>query len=170
MPGEPDLHLAAARERVFVAMGGNLGDVASAFDFALARLTATNDVRLVARSPVYRTSPVGGVTQPDFLNAVAEFRTSLAPSAFLHRLHIAERDAGRDRAAEVRWGPRTLDLDIVVWGDRMVCEPGLTIPHPRFTDRLFVLEPLADLAPELVPPGHSQSVSQLRDALRDVSG
>ena len=157
-------------ERVFVALGGNLGDVAAAFDVALEQLCTGRDAWLVARSPVYRTAPVGGVSQPDFLNAVAEIRTSLEPRALLDRLHAAERSAGRDRAAEVRWGPRPLDLDIILWGSRVSDEPGLTVPHPRFTERLFVLEPLADLAPGLVPPGHTRTVSQLRDALRTVSG
>lgn len=157
-------------ERVFVALGGNLGDVATAFDGALDRLAARDGVRLVSRSPTYRTKPIGVESQPDFLNAVAEFRVSLAPATFLDLLHAAERAAGREREAEVRWGPRPLDLDLILWGSRMVAEPGLTIPHPRFAERLFVLDPLADIAPSVVPPGHSLTVEQLRDALRGVRG
>ncbi len=141
--------------RAFVAVGSNVGDraahVGHAFD-ALGRIERT---RVVARSPVIETDPVGPPGQGPYLNAVAEVRTSLAPRALLDALLAVERERGRDRAREVRFGPRTLDLDLLAWGD---AEPGgtarieadgITVPHPRMGERPFVLVPLAAIAPEL---------------------
>lgn len=143
-----------------------MGDVTAAFDKALASLHRPAEMTLVARSRIYRTAPVGGVAQPDFLNAVAEFRCSLDEAELLRRLHAAEREAGRDRASEVRWGPRPLDLDVILWGSRIIRTPGLTVPHPRFAERLFVLDPLAEIAGDLTPPGSTQTIAQIRDRLR----
>ena len=141
--------------RAFVAIGSNVGDrsahVEHAFD-ALGRIPGT---RLVARSPVIETDPVGPPGQGPYLNAVAEVRTSLAPRALLDALLAVERERGRDRLREIRFGPRTLDLDLLAWGD---AEPGgrarieadgITVPHPRMGERPFVLGPLSAIAPEL---------------------
>lgn len=111
-------------------------------------------------SPLYRTEPVGGPPQPDFLNAVAAGVTRLAPLALLAFLHDLERASGRVRTAE-RGGPRPLDLDLLLYGDREIALPGLLVPHPRLRERRFVLAPLADLRPSLVVPGTRLSVTRL---------
>jgi 2-amino-4-hydroxy-6-hydroxymethyldihydropteridine diphosphokinase len=131
---------------VYVALGANLDDpqlqVRSAFD-ELARLPQS---ALRARSPLYRTPPVGPPGQPDYINAVAALETRLAPRALLDALQGIECAHGRCRDG-TRWGPRPLDLDILLYGDRQIDEPGLQVPHPRMAGRAFVLVPLADLAP-----------------------
>ena len=136
----------------YVALGSNLDDpraqVGRAFD-ALARLP---DTRLVARSPSYRSPPLGPVSQPDFVNAVAGLLTQLAPRALLDALKSLEAALGRE-APVVRWGPRRIDLDLLVHGAARVEEPGLSVPHPGLAERAFVLLPLADVAPDLEVPG-----------------
>ena len=136
----------------YVALGSNLDDpcaqVGRAFD-ALARLP---DTRLVARSPSYRSAPLGPVSQPDFVNAVAGLLTQLAPRALLDALKSLEAALGRE-APVVRWGPRRIDLDLLVHGAARVEEPGLSVPHPGLAERAFVLLPLADVAPDLEVPG-----------------
>ena len=136
----------------YVALGSNLDDpraqVGRAFD-ALARLP---DTRLVARSPSYRSPPLGPVSQPDFANAVAGLLTQLAPRALLDALKSLEAALGRE-APVVRWGPRRIDLDLLVHGAARVEEPGLSVPHPGLAERAFVLLPLADVAPDLEVPG-----------------
>ncbi len=146
--------------RAFIGMGGNVGDVAATFRQVLADFDGLPQTRLVRQSPVYRTAPVGGVEQPDFLNAVAELETALAPLPLLHRLWAIERRYGRDRQRETRWGPRTLDLDILLLGDVRMQSEQLTLPHPRMHERLFVLRPLADIAADLEVPGQG-TVRQL---------
>lgn len=135
----------------FVALGSNLDDpraqVLSAFA-ALARIPSTT---LVARSRLYRSAPLGPVDQPPFVNAVAHLATTLGARSLLDRLLEIERAHGRERGA--KWGPRTLDLDLVVYGDSAIDEEGLTVPHPGLTDRAFVLYPLAEVAPTLDVPG-----------------
>ena len=106
---------------------------------------------VVAVSPVYETDPVGGPAQGPFLNAVVELETDLDPFELLDACRRVERAADRERGE--RWGPRTLDADVLLVGDLVVDEPDLTVPHPRMWQRRFVLAPLADLAPDLVPPG-----------------
>jgi 2-amino-4-hydroxy-6-hydroxymethyldihydropteridine diphosphokinase len=118
--------------------------------------------RVVARSAVRETDPVGP-PQPRFLNAVVEIETGLEPRALLDAMHAIERDLGRVRAE--RWGPRTIDLDLLLFGDRTIDEPDLCVPHPRLAERRFVLEPLAELAPARVPPGTDRTVRQLLEAL-----
>lgn len=118
-------------------------------------------------SEFIETAPVGGVDQGAYLNAAALLRTSLLPRELLDALHGIEREQGRDRSKERRWGPRTLDLDLLTYGDMIVCEAGLTVPHPRLHERGFVLEPLAAVAPELVVPGLGKVVdllTKLREA------
>lgn len=147
--------------RAFVALGGNVGDTAARFDAACAALAAASDVELLRRSSNVVTAPVGGPPgQRDYLNAVVELETTLAARALLELLQEVERANGRERALEERWGPRTLDLDLLLHGAARVTEPGLTVPHPRLEERSFVLAPLAELAPELVLAGCGRSVAE----------
>lgn len=136
--------------RVFVALGSNVGDREANLELALLRMDEELD--LVACSTFLETDPVGVTDQPGFLNAVAELRTDLPPRELLERLLEIERELGRDRSRELRWGPRTLDLDLLLYGDETIDEPGLTVPHPRLHERRFVLEPLYELDPELALP------------------
>jgi 2-amino-4-hydroxy-6-hydroxymethyldihydropteridine diphosphokinase len=136
--------------RAFVGLGSNLGDRRAHLRRALSAL---EDV--VAVSPLYETEPVGGPAgQPPYLNMVAELDTGASPRALLERGRRLEADAGRVRT--VRHGPRPLDVDILLVGDEVVEEPDLVVPHPRMWERRFVVAPLADLAPDLVPPGALQ--------------
>jgi 2-amino-4-hydroxy-6-hydroxymethyldihydropteridine diphosphokinase len=130
----------------YVGLGANLGDREQTIRAAVAELP---DV--VAVSPLRETDPVGVTDQPRFLNGVAALETELAPRELLDILLAVERRLGRERRE--RWGPRTIDLDLLLYGDAVIDEDGLKIPHPRLHERRFVLEPLADLAPQLVVPG-----------------
>lgn len=139
-----------AENRVFVAVGANLGDRERAFDFALARFAASAGVRVVRRSTWIETEPVGGPAgQPRFLNGVVELATTLDVRAFFALLQSIEFQAGRDRSRSVRHGPRELDLDLLLFGDLEIDEFDLTVPHPRMGEREFVLAPLAELEPDL---------------------
>lgn len=153
--------------RAYVALGSNLDDpraqVLRGFD-ALARLP---QARLLRRSPLYLTPPWGIAEQPAFVNAVAEVETELAPLALLQSLLAIERSFGRERSG-LRWGPRTLDLDLLLYGDRVLKEDELVLPHPRLAERAFVLRPLADLAPSLHVPGQGRVDALL--ARVDASG
>ena len=144
-----------------IALGGNVGDVPGAFVFALGRLAKAPGVTVLAVSSVYRTPAWGKVDQPDFLNAAALLRTSLAPEALLDLLLGIEKEAGRERAE--RWGPRSLDLDIITFGDVVSHSPRLTLPHRHAVERAFVLVPLAEIAPALMIA--DKKVSELRDGL-----
>jgi 2-amino-4-hydroxy-6-hydroxymethyldihydropteridine diphosphokinase len=133
--------------RAFLGLGSNLGDRWASVRDAVAALP---DV--VAVSPVYETAPVGGPPgQGDYLNLVVELDTDLSPRELLAVARRLEDQAGRVRGE--RWGPRPLDVDVLLVGDLVINEPDLTVPHPRMWERRFVVAPLADLAPELVPPG-----------------
>lgn len=137
--------------RAYVALGSNLqrpeAQVRAAFD----ALSALADTRVVRRSSLYRSAPVGYADQPDFINAVAEIATRLAPHDLLNALLAVEREAGRQR--EFRNAPRTLDLDLLLYDDLALHEPGLTLPHPRMHERAFVLLPLIEIAPDVTIPG-----------------
>jgi 2-amino-4-hydroxy-6-hydroxymethyldihydropteridine diphosphokinase len=150
----------------YIALGSNLGDRERHLCAALTALRALRDVRDVAVSRIYETAPVGPGEQRPYLNAVARVRTALAPRALLDSLLAIERSEGRERGA-VRNAPRTLDLDLLVYGEREIDEPGLVVPHPRIAERPFVLEPLCDLAPDLVFPGAAAPVRALAAAVRD---
>jgi 2-amino-4-hydroxy-6-hydroxymethyldihydropteridine diphosphokinase len=131
-----------------LGLGGNVGDVRTTLDRAVAALCDGRDVRLVARSSDYRTPPWGVTDQPPFVNLALVVETSLAPRALLERALRIEAAFGRDRAKEQRWGPRTLDIDIIAYDALETGEPGLTLPHPRLFERAFVLAPLAEIAPD----------------------
>jgi 2-amino-4-hydroxy-6-hydroxymethyldihydropteridine diphosphokinase len=135
------------KERVFLGLGGNLGDPAAAMAAALRILDADRGTQVVAVSSIYRTPPWGKTDQPDFLNAVAELRTSHSPRALLALCLDAELALKRERRE--RWGPRIIDIDVLLFGDRTLHETGLDIPHPRMLERAFVLAPLAEIAPDL---------------------
>jgi 2-amino-4-hydroxy-6-hydroxymethyldihydropteridine diphosphokinase len=133
----------------FIALGGNVGDVRSTFDQAVALLCDGRAIRLRARSSDYRTPPWGVTDQPPFVNAVIAVVTSLGPHDLLARAKECERALGRDRARERRWGPRTIDIDLLAYDDVAVHDAELILPHPRLLERGFVLVPLAEIAPNL---------------------
>ena len=151
-----------AAERVFVGLGANLGDARATLAAAVKALENHPGITLVAMSSLYRTAPVDA-TGPDYINAVAELRTTLAPMPLLQALQAIEADHGRQRP--YRHAPRTLDLDLLLYGQRQADDPQLTLPHPRLHRRAFVLEPLAELAPDLTHP----RLGLLRDQLANVA-
>lgn len=154
--------------RAWLGLGGNVGDVAASFASALRKLGEVDGLRLRRSSRLYRTPAWGLTTQADFLNAVVEIEARLAPRDLLAALQAIERAHGRDRANETRWGPRTLDLDLLAIDGVTLADPQLALPHPRAHERAFVLVPWAELAPDFVLPGHGR-IDALRDAL-DRSG
>lgn len=137
----------------YLALGSNLGDRLEHMQRAIDMLARTPGVRVVAVSRVYETDPVGGPVQDDYLNAVVAIETGLDPWGLLAAAQQCEQAARRVRAE--RWGPRTLDVDVLLYDDAELEDPALTIPHPRMWERDFVLAPLSDVAPELVPAGHT---------------
>lgn len=150
-------------ERAFVGLGSNQRDRRRMIGEAVRRLAKLPRTRLVARAVVRQTNPVGPVPQPRFLNSAVELETALAPARLLTHLQRIERALGRRRT--VRWGPRPIDLDLLLYGDRRIRTLTLTVPHPQLTRRRFALEPLADLDPRRIPPGSSRTIRQL---LRDL--
>jgi 2-amino-4-hydroxy-6-hydroxymethyldihydropteridine diphosphokinase len=137
----------------FIGLGGNVGNVRESFERAIDMLCDGAAVRLVTRSSDYRTPPWGVTDQPPFINAVIAVATRLDPHALFDRALQAERALGRDRALETRWGPRTLDLDLLACGDVVLNDERLTLPHPRLFERAFALLPLAEIAPDRVIAG-----------------
>ena len=150
----------------YIALGSNLQDPAAQVEAAFAALDTLPQSRVVARSSLYRTTPVGYADQPAFITAVAAFETTLAPRALLDALLALEKARGRARTFPN--APRTLDLDVLLYGDQLIEEPGLSIPHPRLHERAFVLAPLAEIAPDLVVPGRGRVSALLRAV--DVRG
>jgi len=148
---------------VYLALGSNLGDRRANLASALERL-ATADLRIVRVSSIYETAPRDVLDQPWFLNQVAEVETSLFPRQLLARTQKIERELGRKRAQPK--GPRVIDVDILLFGDAIINTPDLEVPHPRMLDRRFVLEPLAELAPDLRHPATGRS---MREALAGVT-
>jgi 2-amino-4-hydroxy-6-hydroxymethyldihydropteridine diphosphokinase len=143
----------AERVTAYLGLGGNVGDVAEAMQSALKRLDAHPECRITAISRVFRTPPWGPVKQDWYLNACAGIETVLSAPDLLALALETERALGRVR--ETRWGPRTLDIDILLYGDAPVSLENLTIPHPRMTERAFVMVPLADIAPDVVLAGRT---------------
>jgi 2-amino-4-hydroxy-6-hydroxymethyldihydropteridine diphosphokinase len=139
--------------RVYVGVGANLGTPRETIAAALALLDQESDVELVAVSTLRETDPVGYEEQPRFLNGVVQLGTELSPQELLARLLAIETRLGRVRGEGPRFGPRTIDLDLLLYGEETIDEPGLTLPHPRLHERRFVLEPLAELDPALEVPG-----------------
>jgi 2-amino-4-hydroxy-6-hydroxymethyldihydropteridine diphosphokinase len=147
----------------YIGMGGNMasaaGEPAATLVAAVARMRTLG--RVTARSRLYSTEPVGFARQPRFVNAVVALDTKLGPRKLLHGLMQIEQEFGRERTAGFANGPRTLDLDILLYGDVVMEQVDLRIPHPRLTERAFVLMPLADIAPELVEPRSGRTVAEL---------
>ena len=148
---------------VLIALGGNIGDVRDTFRKAISNICGMTQAALIGRSSDYATAPVGGVPQDDYVNAAIEIETELDPHALLFTLHRIEQKFGRNRVAETRWGPRGLDLDMIAYDDVVIAKPELTLPHPRATERGFVLVPLAEIAPDRVISG--KTVSEHLEAL-----
>jgi 2-amino-4-hydroxy-6-hydroxymethyldihydropteridine diphosphokinase len=142
-----------------IGLGANLNDPAAQVEYALAELDRLPSTRLIARSSLYASAPVGYVDQPDFINAVAQVETGLAPRALLDALLDIEHRHGRERS--FRNAPRTLDLDLLLYGAAHFHEEGLTLPHPRMCERGFVLLPLLEIAPDTVIPGHGRAADWL---------
>jgi 2-amino-4-hydroxy-6-hydroxymethyldihydropteridine diphosphokinase len=141
-----------SQRTVILALGSNLGDRADILQGGVDAIAGIPEVQVMTVSPVYETMPVGGPPQPDYLNAVVLTRTSLSSAVLLDRIHEVE--AAFDRVREVRWGPRTLDIDIITAEGERSDDPVLTLPHPRAHERAFVLGPWHDLDPDAVLPGH----------------
>ena len=149
-------------EQAAIALGSNLGDCLATLEAALLDLDQTPQLRLLRRSSWYRSAPVGP-PQPDYLNGCALLEVQLEPEALLDRLQAIEQRHGRVRAE--RWGPRSLDLDLILYGDRRVESERLQVPHPRLWERPFVLVPLAEIAPELIDPVSGRRLADLARAL-----
>ena len=152
-------------ERVFIGLGTNLGERFE--NLARARALLAERVVVKAVSSVYETKPWGYLDQPDFLNQVIEVETDLTPTKLLNLLKRVEKKMGRER--NFRNGPRLIDLDILLFGDRVLHTARLNIPHPQITERAFVLVPLAEIAPELVHPVLGKTTRWLRDAMQTVN-
>ncbi len=149
---------------VFVGLGSNLSDPSNQVLQALQALDNLPQTRVLARSSLYRSAPIGYLQQPDFINAVAQLETALSPRGLLNKLLAIEHECGRTR--DVHNGPRTLDLDLLLYGDLQHHELGLTVPHPQMHKRAFVLQPLLEIVPDCVIPG----VGAAAEALRQCAG
>jgi 2-amino-4-hydroxy-6-hydroxymethyldihydropteridine diphosphokinase len=149
----------------YIAFGSNVGDRRA--NMREARTLLAKHAEILTASSVYSTEPVGYLDQGWYLNAVVKVRTELTPREMLNALQAIERTLGRER--RIRNGPRTIDLDILLWGDTVVTEDGLTIPHPRAHERLFVMAPWAEIAPDLVIPGTGRTAAEWRDELMGTS-
>lgn len=145
--------MSAPRGGVYIGLGANLGDPARQLRRAIEHLQRDGAIRLLRCSAGYRTAPWGRLDQPEFVNAVAEIGTMLEPEALVEALLATERALGRERDGE-RWGPRLIDLDLLLYRARELALPGCRVPHPRLGERAFVLVPLAELAPDAWIPGH----------------
>lgn len=147
----------------YIGLGSNLGDREGNLRRALGLMAEIPETNVLRASSIYRTQPQGKADQPEFLNMAAEVETGLEPRELLRSLLKIERELRRVRGE--RWGPRTIDLDILYYGDRILKEPDLEIPHPRARQRAFVLEPLAELAPDLADPVARMTVREMLEGL-----
>ncbi len=149
--------------RAFVSLGANCDEPARRIKEAVGRLKEIEGIRFLGASSFYLTEPVGPIDQPPFVNAVAEWSTRLPPADFLVSILGVEKAMGRKRS--LRWGPRLIDIDLLLYADRIIEVPDFRVPHPRMHERRFVLEPLAELAPEAVHPAAGKTAAELLAAL-----
>ncbi len=147
----------------YLGLGANLGDRAGSIHRATEELDALPGLEVSHVSSLYETAPVGVVNQPEFLNAVIEVQTSLGPEDLLAVILHLEKKMGRTR--NERWGPRVIDIDVLLYGNQKIDVPGLTVPHPRLRERAFALVPLAEIAANLHLPGETQNVSEIANLL-----
>lgn len=147
----------------YIGMGSNIGDRESNLNSAVEMLRILEGIEVTAVSSYLNTAPIGYIDQPDFLNAAAELRTNLTPADLLKVCRKVEQELKRERT--IRWGPRTIDLDILLYGDMVINQEDLVIPHPRMHERVFVLGPLNEITPHTVHPVMKKSVNEL---LRDI--
>jgi len=148
----------------YIGLGSNVGDRIGHLEEAIRRIGNLPDTEVESVSSAYDTAPIGRTDQPRFLNAVVRVRTGLSPRELLGELLRIERELGRER--KERWGPRTVDLDLLLYDDRVISEPGLQVPHPRLHERAFVLVPLEELDPRLVHPVLGKTVRELSEEVR----
>jgi 2-amino-4-hydroxy-6-hydroxymethyldihydropteridine diphosphokinase len=158
---------ASSTARVFIALGSNLGERADLLRKARAKLSESTAIKMVHASAIYETDPVGKTDQPAFLNQVVEIKTARSPEDLLTQLLRIEHELGRER--KERWGPRTIDLDLLAYGRRQLQTPQLVLPHPELPRRRFVLEPWAEIAPEFVVSGWNATVEELLQRCDDRS-
>ncbi len=149
----------------YIAIGSNLGDRQSTIDSAIAAIERVQSTRINKVSSIIETPPVGEIEQGAYLNGVLRVQTQLDARELLDEMLRIESEHGRDREHEQRWGPRTLDLDLIVFGDQIIDESGLQVPHPRMHERSFVLIPLAEIAPDIEIPTHNETPRQMLEAL-----
>jgi len=150
--------------RVFIGVGANEGDRSANISQAIKALSVVDGIQLVQMATLIDTEPLGGPPQGPYLNTVVEIDTALAPHELLNALKAIEQRLGRLPQSE-RWGPRPIDLDLLLYADQVIAAAELTVPHPRMHERQFVLEPLAQIAPDVVHPVLKQSTSELLKAL-----
>ncbi len=151
--------------RVFIGLGSNIGEREKYLETALTQLREHPAIKIFKISKNYETEPEGYITQPRFINAVAELETPLPPEILLEELQEIEKKVGRTKS--VKWGPREIDLDILVYGDQEFCSEKLQLPHPLIAERVFVLEPLTEIAPEIIHPVHKKSFKELLNILQE---
>ena len=148
--------------QAYIGLGSNLGDAAGCVRAGMQALRELVQTHTVRCSSLYRSAPIGITEQPDFINAVCTCATALPADALMTQLLAIERAHGRERADEIKGGPRTLDMDLLLYGERVSDTPALSLPHPRLHQRAFVLYPLAELDPELIVPGRGHVQTLLR--------
>jgi 2-amino-4-hydroxy-6-hydroxymethyldihydropteridine diphosphokinase len=149
----------------YIAIGSNLGDRYATIDSAIAAIERIETTKILRVSSIIETPPVGEIEQGAYLNGVLLIETDLDARVLLEEMLRIESEHGRDREHEQRWGPRTLDLDLIVFGDQIIDEPGLQVPHPRMHERSFVLIPLAEIAPDINIPTQNETPRQMLSAL-----
>jgi 2-amino-4-hydroxy-6-hydroxymethyldihydropteridine diphosphokinase len=164
LENSPSNHLASQTAKCWISFGGNVGDVKATFDAALALLSLHNQIELGNRSGLYETVPMGTQAGNSFLNSVCGLTTSLAPQCLLNVLQSVENQLGRVR--DLRWGPRTLDLDLLSYGQQVLDQPDLVVPHPGLIYRRFVLDPLIEIEPDWPHPTCHASVGQIVSLLK----
>ncbi len=151
-------------ERVYLLLGTNIGDLKENLTTAIDELNK-NNIRVIKKSKIYRTKPWGKAEQPDFLNMALEVETSYSPQRLLQKIKEIEEKMKREKTE--RWGPRIIDIDILFYGTETINEPELTIPHPHFFKRAFAIIPLAEIAPDYIPPSGSKSIREIASGVEN---